>query len=300
MRKLNNEEELIKFQMAQRDAWLAYVEKITKDETLLESEKKDKIEEFENEQAIVLFNVRRVLSEKLTKLTEEISAERIAKAKGDKKKILQIEMETAEQLKELENEQLDYDRQIMDTASEEQIKNIERDAKIQEEKAKIIAEKKKEIGEQVIDMYYDEADEAILAAQETTKSIINDRKLRNREIEKLQRELALQEVRSQLLAVKTMLQEKYANGEYVLTAEQREQKMSELYDLQKRLNELIIENSKKGLEDDIEKWKEWSDAVSQIVNEFFNFLNSLYENQLQVAKNLYESESKYAALRSYR
>ena len=84
------------------------------------------------------------------------------------------------------------------------------------------------------------------------------------------------------------------DGTYKLTDKARADKENQLNDLMKRLKELQIENSKKGLEDDVEKWKEWKDAVSSIVNEFFNLLNSLYENQLQVAKNLYESESKYA------
>lgn len=294
--KLNNEQELIKLQTKQREDYLRRAEELAKDETKLESEKKDELAELEAQQNIIYLSAQQSLNKKVIKLTNLISEEKLAKAKGDQKELIKIQKETQEAMLELENEQLSISKDISDKAGEEQVANIERDAKIQEEKAKIIAEKKKEIGEGVIDMYYDEADEAILAAQETTKSIINDRKLRNREIEKLQRELALQEARSQLLAVETMLQEKYANGEYVLTAEQREQKMNELYDLQKRLNELIIENSKKGLEDDVEKWKEWKDAVSSIVNEFFNLLNSLYENQLQVAKNLYESESKYAGV----
>lgn len=281
MLQLANEEQIIKMQMKQKDDWLRYVEEVNAKEELLASEKADLIKEYEVDQNIQLIEARRALNVGVIDLIKQKSKEKIAAAKGDKIEIANIEKQTAEEVKEILNQQLEYEKSVRDAANAEQVANADRDAAISAEKAKILSD-------QTVAMYWNMADEAYMASQETVLAQIKSKKLSNRQIEKLQRELAENQIEQDMLALESMI----ANED--LTDEEREKRMDELVQLRKRYNDLLIQNSKKGNDDDIDNIKDWARAVADIYTELFNIINSLYERQLQAAENVYKSESKYA------
>jgi len=281
MLQLANEEQIIKMQMKQKDDWLRYVEEVNAKEELLASEKADLIKEYEVDQNIQLIEARRALNVGVIDLIKQKSKEKIAAAKGDKIEIANIEKQTAEEVKEILNQQLEYEKSVRDAANAEQVANADRDAAISAEKAKILSD-------QTVAMYWNMADEAYMASQETVLAQIKSKKLSNRQIEKLQRELAENQIEQDMLALESMI----ANED--LTDEEREKRMDELVQLRKRYNDLLIQNSKKGNDDDIDNIKDWARSVADIYTELFNIINSLYERQLQAAENVYDNEQKYA------
>lgn len=279
--KLKNTEDVIKFQMMQKNEWLKFVEKTNADEKLLESEKNNKIAAFEAEQAVKLIVVRQELNKKIIDLINVISNEEIEAAKGDAVKIENIKRATAVTLNEIANEQLDFTKEMNNEATDEQIRQAESDKKIAQEKAKILSDITLKENDRL-------AQEAILASKETALAQINVRKLNNRKIEALQRELAENELENLILASKKAIESSN------LTYEAKEEEEKRLLELQSRYKDLLIEHSKEANDDQTAELTDWLNAVSEIYNALFDFINNLYEKQLQAAKKAYEMESTYA------
>ncbi len=279
--KLKNAEDVIKFQMMQKNEWLKFVEKTNADEKLLESEKNNKIAAFEAEQAVKLIVVRQELNKKIIDLIKVISNEEIEAAKGDAVKIENIKRATAVTLNEIANEQLDFTKEMNNEATDEQIRQAESDKKIAQEKAKILSDITLKENDRL-------AQEAILASKETALAQINVRKLNNRKIEALQRELAENELENLILASEKSIESSN------LTYEAKKEEEERLLELKSRYKDLLIEHSKEANDDQTAELVDWLNAVSEIYNALFDFINNLYEKQLQAAKKAYEMESTYA------
>lgn len=279
--KLKNAEDVIKFQMMQKNEWLKFVEKTNADEKLLESEKNNKIAAFEAEQAVKLIVVKQELNKKIIDLINVISNEEIEAAKGDAVKIENIKRATTVTLNEIANEQLDFTKEMNNEATDEQIRQAESDKKIAQEKAKILSDITLKENDRL-------AKEAILASKETALAQINVRKLNNRKIEALQRELAENELENLILASEKAIESSN------LTYEAKKEEEERLLELKSRYKDLLIEHSKEANDDQTAELVDWLNAVSEIYNALFDFINNLYEKQLQAAKKAYEMESTYA------
>lgn len=257
--RLENEIKIADFQRAQRERWQKFVEKTNADELLSELEKRDKIAQYEAQMNVQLLEYKRDLNKDLEKLTEEGSVERLQIAKDD----------------------AEFMKQIQDKISQESTKNKQRDNEI-------LIDEAQKLSKATIDQYYDMADAQYISAQKTSLKRIEEQKLTNRQIEKLQRELAEHQVEMDILAVQGMLESGKLYGDDIA------QKQNELQELYKRLYEIRIQNSKKGNEDDLENLREWAQAVGEVFNTLMDILQDYYDRQLEQSKNLYEKQVGYA------
>lgn len=257
--RLENEIKIADFQRAQRERWQKFVEKTNADELLSELEKRDKIAQYEAQMNVQLLEYKRDLNDELSKINGLQSIEYRQIAKDD----------------------AEFMKQIQDEISQESTKNKQRDNKI-------LIDEAQKLSKATIDQYYDMADAQYISAQKTSLKRIEEQKLTNRQIEKLQRELAEHQVEMDILAVQGMLESGDLYGDDVA------QKQNELQELYKRLYEIRIQNSKKGNEDDLENLREWAQAVGEVFNTLMDILQDYYDRQLDQSKNLYEKQVGYA------
>ncbi len=257
--RLENEIKIADFQRAQRERWQKFVEKTNADELLSELEKRDKIAQYEAQMNVQLLEYKRDLNDELSKINGLQSIEYRQIAKDD----------------------AEFMKQIQDEISQESAKNKQRDNEI-------LIDEAQKLSKATIDQYYDMADAQYISAQETSLKRIEEQKLTNRQIEKLQRELAEHQVEMDILAVQGMLESGDLYGDDVA------RKQNELQELYKRLNEIRIQNSKKGNEDDLENLREWAQAVGEVFNTLMDILQDYYDRQLEQSKNLYEKQIGYA------
>lgn len=281
MQKLKNEIQLIQLKRQLKERWLAFVEETNANELLSEKEKSDKIKEFESEQTIFLIAAQQTLNNELIPTINKISEKKKKAAKGDSKEIIKIEKETAQALEDIHKDSLEFERQMEEEAANEKVDNTARD--IEKEKEKL-----KALSDATVDYYYNLADEEVAANQDAALKRIETEKLKNKKIEQLQRELRTQEAYIEMKAVRSMIESSD------LTLEEKEKKLKELAQLEKRYKDILIENSKKDLADDLEEWKKWASAVAEIYNSLFQVVGAMLERQMQDAEKMYKNDQKYA------
>ena len=257
--RMENERLINEFIIKQTMERQARILSINQDELLSDKEKADKIKQREAADVQELLGYRKYLNEGLLDIAEEGTTE----------------------YERIITDRTNFERQMAEEASQEIIDNQVRDADILQEKMKVVSDS-------VVDQYYYQSDQAVLAAQKYARKRIETENLTNRKIEKLQRELVEHKIEMDILAVKEMIKD----GR--LTVERRAEMLAKLDDLEKQHNDFKIENSKKNEQDEEQILQDWARAVAEIYNSLFDLIGSLYARQMEQAKAMYQADYTYA------
>jgi hypothetical protein len=159
---------------------------------------------------------------------------------------------------------------------------------VDESMRKYEQENMKASSDAIVEEAYRAADHAKAVDSQLALIKINSRKHSNKEIEKLQRELALNEIGIEIGAARAIIE-----ASDVLPEEKKKQ-LDRLEQLYKQFYDKLIDNSKQSDQDQLEIWRDFASGMADIIGEVAGLFDALQERQLQDAKELYEAQIRYA------